>query len=48
MLGAKNTKVSIPSGVISTPAPSHDSAEAPEKESDSFGQAMSQKVCKPE
>ena len=45
MLGAKNTEVSIPSGVISTPAPSHDSAEAPGKESDSFGQAMALKVC---
>lgn len=48
MLGAKNTKVSIPSGVISTPAPSHDPAEAPGKESDSFGQARARKACKSE
>lgn len=48
MLGAKNISVNSFWGDfnIALPHPTHDSAEVVEKESDSSGQAMSQKVGK--
>lgn len=46
---AKNIQVSIPSGLISTPATSLPTAlQVPEKESDALGPAMSPKACKSE